>query len=77
MRHVDVEGRRRRSVGSPQKRALARHDDRRRGTGLAAMLAVGGICGLAWATGLRGFMAEIAGSASGVEWAGTAATSGS
>jgi hypothetical protein len=58
-------------VGSPQTTAPARHDDRRRGAGLAPMLAIGGICGLAWATGLRGFMAEIAGSASHVEWAGT------
>jgi hypothetical protein len=63
--------RRRHSVGPPQRTALARDDGGRRGTGLAPMLAVGGICGLAWAAGLRGFMAEIAGSASGVEWAGT------
>jgi hypothetical protein len=32
---------------------------------------VGGLCGLAWAAGLRGFMAQIVGSASGVDWAGT------
>ncbi|HEX6256525.1 MAG TPA: hypothetical protein VFZ70_12030 [Euzebyales bacterium] len=36
-----------------------------------SLAAVGGVCGLAWATGLRGFMAEIAGTASGVEWVGT------
>jgi hypothetical protein len=58
-------------VEPPQRTALARHDGGRRGTGLAPTLAVGGICGLAWAAGLRGFMAEIAGSASNVEWAGT------
>lgn len=32
---------------------------------------LGGVCGLAWAAGFRGFMAEVAGSGSGVEWAGT------
>jgi hypothetical protein len=32
---------------------------------------VGGLCGLAWAAGLRGFMAQIAGAASTVDWAGT------
>ena len=32
---------------------------------------VGGLCGLAWAAGLRGFMAQIAGSTSTVDWAGT------
>jgi hypothetical protein len=41
------------------------------GVGPARMIIVGGVCGLAWAAGLRGFMAVIAGSASGVEWAGT------
>jgi hypothetical protein len=44
---------------------------RRWGVGPARMIIVGGVCGLAWAAGLRGFMAVIAGSASGVEWAGT------
>lgn len=39
--------------------------------GPVSLIAVGGVCGLAWAAGLRGFMAEIAGSASGVEWVGT------
>lgn len=29
---------------------------------------VGGVCGLAWATGLRGLMAEVAGSNSDVHW---------
>ena len=32
---------------------------------------VGGLCGLAWAAGLRGFMAQIAGSEASVDWAGT------
>ena len=31
-------------------------------------LVVGGVCGLAWATGLRGLMAEIAGDESSVSW---------
>jgi hypothetical protein len=31
-------------------------------------LVVGGVCGLAWATGLRGLMAEVAGQASTVSW---------
>ena len=31
-------------------------------------LVVGGVCGLAWATGLRGLMAEVAGDASTVSW---------
>jgi hypothetical protein len=32
---------------------------------------VGGLCGLAWAAGLRGFMAQIAGQDSSVTWSGT------
>ena len=32
---------------------------------------VGGLCGLAWTAGLRGFMAQVAGPESGVDWAGT------
>ncbi|MEV0285333.1 MULTISPECIES: hypothetical protein [unclassified Kribbella] len=35
------------------------------------LLAVGGICGLAWAAGLRGFMAQVAGDEAGVDWVGT------
>ena len=45
----------------------ARLLDRRFGTHVV----LGGVCGLAWAAGLRGFMAEVAGSESGIEWAGT------
>jgi hypothetical protein len=37
----------------------------------AAPIAVGAVAGLAWAAGFRGFMAEIAGPGSTVEWAGT------
>ena len=37
----------------------------------APMLAIGGVCGLAWAAGLRGFMAELAGSGSDAGWYGT------
>jgi len=39
--------------------------------GAVSLVTVGAVCGLAWAAGLRGFMAEIAGPASGVEWVGT------
>jgi hypothetical protein len=34
-------------------------------------LAIGGLCGLAWAAGLRGLMAEIAGFEATVNWTGT------
>jgi hypothetical protein len=37
----------------------------------ATRIVLGGVCGLAWAAGLRGFMAEVAGPKSGIEWAGT------
>lgn len=48
-----------------------RRQPARQGGGPALALVVGGLCGLAWAAGLRGFMAQIAGTASGVDWAGT------
>ena len=48
------------------RRQLGRH-----GGGPTTALLVGGLCGLAWAADLRGFMAQIAGTASGVDWAGT------
>ncbi|TDD25646.1 hypothetical protein E1218_14385 [Kribbella turkmenica] len=35
------------------------------------LVALGGLCGLAWAAGLRGFMAQVAGDESGVTWVGT------
>ncbi|TDO56796.1 hypothetical protein EV651_112183 [Kribbella sp. VKM Ac-2571] len=35
------------------------------------LLAAGGACGLAWACGLRGFMAQVAGPGSTVTWSGT------
>jgi len=35
------------------------------------VLAIGGVCGLAWAAGLRGFMAELVGSGSDVGSYGT------
>ncbi len=34
-------------------------------------IGLGSLCGLAWAASLRGFMAQVAGSGSGVWWAGT------
>jgi hypothetical protein len=35
------------------------------------LLVIGGVCGLAWASGLRGFMVEIAGAESTFTWFGT------
>jgi hypothetical protein len=52
----------------PARRASS---DAQRGTGLASMLVIGGVCGLAWAAGLRGLMAEVAPTGSHVEWVGT------
>src|SRR5262249_36800318 len=43
----------------------------RRARSAVALLAIGGVCGLAWAAGLRGFMAELAGSDSTISWYGT------
>ncbi len=37
----------------------------------APLLAAGGVYGLAWAAGLRGFMAQLAGSGSEIHWYGT------
>ena len=42
-----------------------------RGRSPAPLLAIGGVCGLAWAAGLRGFMADLAGYSSSVGWYGT------
>jgi hypothetical protein len=36
-----------------------------------ALLIIGGVCGLAWAASLRGFMTEIAGNGSEMTWLGT------
>jgi hypothetical protein len=47
------------------------HQLTRHGRGPTVTVLVGGLCGLAWAAGLRGFMAQIAGSESTVDWAGT------
>jgi hypothetical protein len=49
----------------------AKHQRARHGAGPTMTVLVGGLCGLAWAAGLRGFMAQIAGAESGVDWAGT------
>ncbi len=38
---------------------------------LLRLVLLGGLCGLAWAAGLRGFMAQIAQDESGVSWGGT------
>jgi len=43
----------------------------RRARPATPLLVIGGVCGLAWAAGLRGFMAELAGSGSTVAWYGT------
>ena len=37
----------------------------------ATLVAFGGLCGFAWAAGLRGFMTQIAGDESAVSWSGT------
>lgn len=37
----------------------------------ASLVLLGGLCGLAWAAGLRGFMAQIVGEESSVSWSGT------
>ncbi|MDQ3464393.1 MAG: hypothetical protein M3500_06775, partial [Actinomycetota bacterium] len=42
--------------------------DRSRG---ASLVLLGGLCGLAWAAGLRGFMAQIVQEDSSVSWSGT------
>lgn len=39
--------------------------------GAARLVAFGGLCGLAWASGLRGFMSQVVGDEAGVEWVGT------
>ncbi|WP_433166449.1 hypothetical protein [Kribbella sp. CA-247076] len=39
--------------------------------GPITLIALGGLCGLAWAAGLRGFMAQVAGDDSAVAWVGT------
>lgn len=44
-----------------------RHDRR----AALSLLLIGGVCGLAWAAGLRGLMAVVAGAASTVDWTGT------
>jgi hypothetical protein len=38
---------------------------------LLRLLGFGGLCGFAWAAGLRGFMSQVAGDEAGVEWVGT------
>jgi hypothetical protein len=53
-----------------QQLAAAPHK-RHAGRKATSHILVGGLCGLAWAAGLRGFMAQIARSASTVDWAGT------
>ncbi|GAB2653000.1 hypothetical protein [Kribbella swartbergensis] len=39
--------------------------------GPAGLVSLGGLCGLAWASGLRGFMAQVAGDEASVGWVGT------
>ncbi len=50
---------------------LIDHSQTRATRSAAALLAAGGVCGLAWAAGLRGFMAALAGAGSEVAWYGT------
>ena len=49
----------------------ARREPARHGGGPTTTVLVGALCGLAWAASLRGFMAQIAGPESTVDWAGT------
>lgn len=44
------------------------------GTRSAPFIAIGTTCGIAWAAGFRGYMAELAGPASAVSWWGTFGT---
>jgi hypothetical protein len=48
-----------------------RRQQAHQGGGPTMAVLVGGLCALAWAAGLRGFMTQVVGSASGVDWAGT------
>jgi len=42
-----------------------------RDSSAGTLIALGGLCGFAWAAGLRGFMTQIAGNESTVSWSGT------
>lgn len=53
---------------------IREHGDRDAAAHPAPLIAVGAICGLAWAAGFRGYMVELAGSASSFDWTGTFAT---
>lgn len=55
----------------PGRVASTQTPDPGRAPDLGWLLVVGGVCGLAWACGLRGFMAQVAGSESAVSWSGT------
>jgi hypothetical protein len=46
-------------------------DDNRAARESASLVVIGAICGLAWAAGLRAFMAELVGFASRFDWVGT------
>jgi hypothetical protein len=57
------------TIATPTAHATTRvTSDRSRGVSL---IFLGGLCGLAWASGLRGFMAQIVGADSSVSWSGT------
>jgi hypothetical protein len=60
-----------RTTPTNTRRVPVLEQDRRAGDQATGLLLLGGLCGLAWATGLRGFMAQIAGDESSVDWAGT------
>src|SRR5207342_2926450 len=51
--------------------ATATEPARSAGGGAAPLIAIGAVAGLAWATSLRGFMAQVAGAESAVTWSGT------
>jgi len=46
-------------------------DDKRAAPAPASLIVIGAICGLAWAAGLRAYMAELVGFASSFDWVGT------
>lgn len=51
--------------------AAADHSGERAMQSAAAIILVGAVCGVAWAAAFRGYMAELAGGASRLDWYGT------
>ena len=55
-------------MADPALSVGVRREPRRAMHPAMSQLIVGGVCGLAWAAGLRGMMAEIAGPGADVDW---------